>query len=444
MAKAAALIVVLSIGASLAAQAPLPAPGITATLDRVAQRWVDDTFRKMTLDDKVGQLVMTTTFTTYLASDTDAFESLATRVKTLRLGGVHVFGGVEASPGVLLNNGYGTVILGQPLEAASILNRLQAQAAIPLLTSGDFEAGVGFRISGATVFPREMAIAAANSEELAFQAARITASESRAIGVHMNFSPVADVNNNPRNPVINTRSFGEAPADVGRFTAAFVRGLRAGGALSTLKHFPGHGDTDVDSHLGLPIITHPRERVEQIELAPFRDGIAAGADVVMTGHIQMPALDPAEMSPATLSEPIVTGLLRRDLKFDGLVVTDSMVMDAVSRRLQPGDAAVRAVKAGNDLVLQPADDAAAVAAIKAAVERQEIPMAQVDASVRRILTAKAKLGLHKTRVVSLDELPARVGGRASAAVAQEIGAKSITLLKDDRHQVPLRVPRESS
>ena len=431
--------IVLAVAAMSQAQAPLP-----DSLDKVAAKWVEDTFRKMTLDDKVGQLVVTSANTTYLASDTDAYESLEKKVRDLRLGGVHVFGGSEPIPNVLLGNAYGAVILGQPLEAASLLNRLQNVAAIPLLNTGDFEAGLGFRIAGATVFPRQMAVAAAGDEQLAFEAARITAIESRAIGVHVNFSPIADVNNNPRNPVINTRSFGEVPDAVGRLAAAYIRGYRAGGMLSTLKHFPGHGDTDVDSHLGLPIINQPRERLEAVELAPFRQGVAAGADAMMIAHIELPALDSSEFSPATLSKPIVTGLLRGEMKFAGLIYTDSMGMDAVSKRLSPGAAAVRAIQAGNDIVLHSPDDAAAVAGIKAAVEKGEIPLAQIDASVRRVLTQKARLGLNKAKTVPLDDVAAKVGGRRNAEVAQTLSQKSITLIKDDRNQVPLRVPRESS
>lgn len=442
---AAACVLALALSIVTPAQAPVPAQAPLADkLDKAAARWVEDTLKKMTLDDKVGQLVVTSANSTYLSSDTDAFENLVRKVKELRLGGVHLFGGAEPIPNVLLNNAYGSVILGQPLEAASLLNRLQQAATIPLLNTADFEAGVGFRVSGATAFPRQMAVAAAGDEELAFEAARITALESRAIGVHVNFSPIADVNNNPRNPVINTRSFGEMPEQVGRLAATYIRGMRAGGMLSTLKHFPGHGDTDVDSHIGLPIIKQPRERLDAVELPPFREGISAGADAVMIAHIQLPSLDPAEFSPATLSRPIVSGLLRDEMKFNGLIYTDSMGMDAVSKRMSPGDAAARAILAGNDIVLHSPDDAAAVAGIKAAVEKGEISMAQIDASVRRVLTAKARLGLHKSRVVPLDDVPVKVGGRKHGEVARSLSQKSITLIKDDRNQVPLRVPRESS
>lgn len=430
--------------AAAPASVPVPTPALPVALDKAGEKWVVDTFKTMTLDDKVGQLVMSSIDSMYLASDTEQFDRLIEKVKTLKLGGFVVFGGSERAPGVLLNNTYGTVTLGQPLAAASTLNRLQAAATIPLLTAADFEAGVGFRIAGATAFPRAMAFGAAADEELTRAAAQVTGQEGRAIGVHMNFAPIADVNNNPRNPVINTRAFGEVPADVGRLNAAYIQGLRAGGMLSTLKHFPGHGDTDTDSHIGLPIITHPRDRLDAVELPSFKEGIAAGADAVMTAHIQLPALDPAEFSPTTLSRPIVTGLLRGELKFDGLIVTDSMGMDAVSKRLTPGDAAARAIAAGNDVVLHSPDDAAAVAGIKAAVERGDIAMAQIDASVRRVLRSKARLGLHKKKIVSLDDLPFLVGGRQRAQIARDVSQRSVTLLKDDRNQVPLRVPRESA
>ncbi len=413
-------------------------------LDRTATRWVDDTFKRMTLDDKVGQLIVSSFASTYLANDTDSFDALADKVKRLRVGGFHVFGGSEPAPSVLLGNHYGSVILGQPLAAASLLNRLQALSGVPLLASADLEAGLGFRIAGATVFPRAMAIGAAGDDRAAYDAGRVTAIEARAIGIHLNFAPVADVNSNPRNPVINTRAFGEQPEAVGRLASWYIRGLHAGGMLATLKHFPGHGDTDVDSHLGLPTIELSLERLASVDLPPFRAGLAAGADAVMTAHIQLPALDPAEFSPATLSRPVVTGLLRGELNFGGLIVTDSMGMDAVARRLRPDEAAVAAVKAGNDIVLHSPDDAAAVAGIKAAVASGDIPMAQLDASVRRILVAKARVGLHRARLVELDEVSKVVGGRTNAATAREISARSITLIKDDRNQIPLRAPREAS
>ena len=425
--------------AVVSAQTPL-APA----LDKAAEKWVEDTFKKMTLDDKVGQLIVIVADSTYLSTDSDEFDRLLQKVRDLRIGGVHIFGGQELAPAVMLDNHYGTVVRGDAFGAASLLNRLQSASAIPLLNTADFEAGVGFRIEGATSFPRQMAFGAIGDEQMAFDAAKITATEARALGVHVDFSPIADVNNNARNPVINTRSFGEIPEKVGALAAAYVRGLHAGGMLATLKHFPGHGDTDVDSHIGLPIINQPRARLDSLELPPFKAGLAAGADAVMTAHIQLPALDPAEFAPASLSKPIVTGLLRGELKFDGLIYTDALDMDGVKKQLPPGPAAVRAIQAGNDIVLFSPDDAAAVSAIRAAIEQQQIPLAQVDASVRRILRVKARLGLHKNRLVSLDDLPRQVGGRAHKAVAEAASQRSITLIKDDRNQVPLRVPRDGA
>ena len=417
---------------------------LPTALDKASEKWVDATFKAMTLDDKVGQLIVTSTESEYLPTDSAEFERLAKKITDLHLSGIHVFGGSERATNALLNVGAGTVTLGQPLAAASILNRLQALSKIPMLNTGDFEAGLGFRVQGATLFPRAMAFGATGDEQLAFDAGRVTAVESRAIGVQLNFWPTADVNNNARNPVINTRSFGEVPDAVGRMASAYVRGMHAGGMMATLKHFPGHGDTDVDSHLGLPIIKSPRERLDAVELPPFKAGIAAGVDAVMTAHIEVPALDAGAFAPSSLSANVITGLLRGEMKFDGLVYTDSMGMDAVSKALTPGDAAVRAIQAGNDIVLHSPDDAAAFAGIKAAIESGVIPMAQVDASVKRILRAKARVGLHVQKMVPLDRVSDLVGGRANALIAQQVSQRSITLIKDTRNQVPLKLPKGSS
>ena len=429
----------LAAGVLLSAQ---PSAG-RLKLDADGERWVETTLKKMTLDDKVGQLLVSSFQSDFMSTDSPDFEKLVRAVHEYRVGGFHVFGGAEAAPDVLLDAHYGSTTLGQPLAAASILNRLQAIAPYPLLNSADFETGAGFRLEGATTFPRNMAFGAAGDEKLAYQAGRVTAVESRAIGVQVNFGPVVDVNNNPRNPVINTRSFGEDPALVARLGSAYVRGLQDGGMIATLKHFPGHGDTDVDSHLGLPIIRDPRATIESTELPPFKAGIAAGAGAVMTGHIEMPALDPAPNTPTTLSQPIVSGVLRRELGFDGLIYTDSMGMAGVTQLYTPGDAAVRAIKAGNDVVLHSPDEGAAFAGLKAAVESGQIPRAQLDASVERILRAKAFAGLNRTRAVNLDALPTIVGGREHQAIADEVSQRSMTLVKDQRDQVPLKAPRSA-
>jgi beta-N-acetylhexosaminidase len=416
---------------------------VTRPPDPEGEKWVQATFKKMSLEDKVGQLIVSSFPSSFISTDSQAFDDLAKAVRESRVGGFHVFGASELAPPVLLNPTYGTVTLGQPLEAASTVNRLQALATIPLLNSADFETGVGFRIMGATTFPRAMAFGAVGDEKLAHEAGRITGVETRALGVHVNFAPVVDVNNNARNPVINTRSFGEDPQLVGRLASAYVRGLQSAGVIATLKHFPGHGDTDVDSHLGLPLIPHPRARLEAIELPPFKAGIAAGADAVMTGHIEMPAFDATPNTPTSLSAPIVGGVLRKELSFHGLIYTDSMQMQGVTKVYAPGEAAVRAVLAGNDIVLHSPDDRAAFAGIRDAVKSGRIPLARVDESVLRILRAKARLGLHEKRTVNLDALPTIVGTRAHQAVADAVSERAITLIKDVRGDVPLKLARDA-
>lgn len=426
------LLALLVAGVAVSRSAPAP-------LDRDAARWVEATLEKLTTDEMVGQMIVPRFSAVYTSSDSDAYDELVRYVHEVRVGGVIAFGGEEPVPRVLLNPTYGRNILGEPLALASMLNRLQAIAPVPLIAAADFEWGAGMRIAGATRFPRAMAFGAAGDEQLAREAGRITAVEGRALGVHLNFAPVADVNNNPRNPVINIRSFGEDPARVGALVTAWIEGLQQGGMLATLKHFPGHGDTGVDSHLGLPLIEHPRERLDEVELAPFRAGIAAGADAVMVAHVEMPALDESG-GPATFSAPVVTGLLREQLRFQGLVVTDSMLMDGVARLGTPGENAVRAVLAGHDLILDPPDTIAAFHGIREAVASGAIPRARIEASVRRILSAKARLGLHRHATVNLDSVPIAVGTRRHAEVARRVSERAVTLLKDERGNVPLALP----
>jgi beta-glucosidase-like glycosyl hydrolase len=433
---------VVACVALLAAAAP-PAP---FALDENAQRWVEQTRNALTVDEKIGQLIVPSFESNFLSTDSDTFDQLARLVREFHVSGFHVFGASQPAPSVLLNSSYGTVILGQPLAAASLINRLQKLSTVPLLNSADFETGVGFRISGATTFPRQMAmgaIPAPDGERLVREEARITAVESRALGVHVNFAPVADVNNNARNPVINTRSYGEDPARVAALVGAYVDGARAGGMIATIKHFPGHGDTDVDSHLGLPVVTFDRARLNRLELVPFERGIATGAEAVMAAHIELPSLDATPSTPATFSGPILHDLLRGDLGFQGLVYTDSLSMDAITKIVPPGEAAVRAVLAGADQVLHSPDPIAAFNGLKAAVSSGRLSRARLDDSVDRVLRAKASLRLYERRLIDLDEVAASVGGRAHQALAQEASQRSLTLVKDDRHAVPLDVPRDA-
>ena len=376
---------------------------------------------------------------TYISADGVEFEALASLVRDAHIGGFCAFGGVDTVPAVLLNPTYGPTILGQPLELAAILNRLQGLSTVPLLIGADFEFGVGMRINGGTRFPRAMAFGATGDSGLVRQAAELTGREARALGVHVNFAPVADVNNNPRNPVINVRSFGEDPGRVGTMVRAAVEGLQAGGVFATLKHFPGHGDTSVDTHLGLATVPHDRARLDRVELAPFRDGIAAGAGGAMVAHVEMPALDPTP-GPATFSVPIVSGLLRRDLGFNGVIYTDSMLMDAVNT-VGTGEATVRALVAGADVILDPMDVRQAHAAAMAALASGRLTRARLEASVRRVLTHKARLGLHLQRAVDLNEVMAAVGTRAGADTARVVAERAVTLVRDERSVVPLPTAR---
>ena len=412
-----------------------------------ADLWVTRTLAKMTLDEKIGQLIFTSFNAAYMSTDSDEFERLRHLVRDLKVGGIHVFGSAEALPQVMLNPVWGggpASRKGDPYAAATTLNRLQSESEIPLLTSGDFEGGAAYILNGATRLPRAMVIGATGDEQMAFKAGVVAATEARAVGVNIDFYPVVDVNNNPRNPIINLRSFGEDPAFVSKMAVAYIKGIQSTGAFATAKHFPGHGDTNVDTHLGLAVINHPRERLDQVELVPFKAAIAAGVDAVMSSHIVLPSLDPTPGIPATLSRPILTGLLRNELKFNGLIFTDSMTMDAISKMFSHDKAAAMAVKAGVDFVLHSPDDDAAFKGIKAAVAAGEVDESQINASVERILRAKARLGLHLNRQVDVAAIAEKFGTRANAQVAQEINDRGLTLIKDERNQVPLAVPRDAN
>jgi beta-N-acetylhexosaminidase len=429
-----------------AAPTTLPASaGSAATArpdPRAVERWVRKTLAGMTLDEKIGQLVVPGLNGVYTPVDSDAYEKLDRLVREGRVGGFHVFGGGEPLPSALLNPVYGTsggrATKANPLAVATLLNRLQRTSKLPLLFTADFEGGAGYIVEGATRLPRAMALGASRDPGLAERAGLLAAREGRSLGVHVLFYPVVDVNNNPRNPVINVRSFGEDPALVSEMAVAYMKGIQKGGMLSTAKHFPGHGDTAVDTHLDLAVVEKPRAALDAVELPPFKATIAAGIDAVMSTHIRMPALDPTPGRPATLSRPILTGLLRQELGFDGLVFTDSMSMKAIGRGFGDEAAAGLAAAAGADVVLDPPDPDAAIRGIRAAVDRGEIAKEQVDRSVERILRAKARLGLDRARLVDVEAVPASLGGRRNAAVAEEVAARGITLVKDDRALVPLR------
>jgi beta-N-acetylhexosaminidase len=274
-----------------------------------------------------------------------------------------------------------------------------------------------------------MGIGATGSDSAAYEVGRITALEARAVGVHLAFAPVADVNNNPDNPIINIRSFGEDPAAVGRLVAAEIRGLQDHGVLATAKHFPGHGDTGADSHIALPVIAADWRRLDSVELVPFRAAIGAGVDVVMSAHIALPAIDPGELRPGTVAPNVLTGILRDSLGFRGMVVTDALNMAGVANAYG-AEAAVRAFLAGADLLLQPADPATAIEAMAKALARGDYSVERLDHSVRRILEAKRAMGLFQRRTVPLDSIPELVGSAAFHSIAQDIAERSLVMVKD--------------
>jgi len=396
-----------------------------------AERWVEQTLKKMSLEEKLGQLVMVFYFGGFTSTDSPEYKEVLDQVERNHVGGL-----VIRTRGTPLG-----IARSQVYPAAALANQLQGHAKVPLLVGADFERGTAMRLEEGTSFPHVMAVAATGRVEDAYTMGRITALEARAAGVQWVFAPVADVNSNPLNPIINTRSFGEDPQRVAELATAFVRGLEENGVLSTTKHFPGHGDTQVDSHMDLPLVAGDRARLDAVELLPFRACIDAGTSSVMTGHLAVPALDADPNVPATLSEPVLTELLRKQMGFDGLIVTDALDMGGVTTRYAPGEVAVRSILAGVDVLLVPPITDAALAALKDAVESGRLPIERINESVKRILRAKAKVGLHHQRVVNLDALNTTFRRPEFVAAAQDITDRGVTLLRNQESLVPLDATR---
>jgi beta-N-acetylhexosaminidase len=370
----------------------------------------------LTVRQKVAQLVMPWLLGDYAPSDDPTMQRARMWVDSLEVGGI-------------------IISTGTPLDIAAKLNALQRQAPLPLLISADFEGGTVLRMAAGTAFPTQMGVGATGQESDAFEMGRITALEGRAVGVHLAFAPVADVNNNPRNPIINTRSFGADASAVGRLVSAAVRGIQAGGMAATAKHFPGHGDTETDSHLSLPTITASWQRFDSLELVPFRSAVSAGVDAIMSAHIALPALDPGASRPGTLSPAILTGILQDSLGFKGLITTDALDMGAIAKEIGSDEAVIRAFEAGSDLLLMPADPAAAIAAMTAAVASGRISMTRLNTSVRKILAMKQQMGLFENREVDLTAVPDVVRRKEFIDIARDVTARSIVLLTDSLNTV---------
>jgi beta-N-acetylhexosaminidase len=397
-----------------------------------SSRWTDSVLASLTLREKAAQIVWPFVLGDYVSGDSPQWRRLTQYVQQEKVGGF-------------------IISVGSPTEVAAKLNALQGMSKVPLLFGADLEAGAGFRarggyfvpnaidLGGAIVFPPEMAIGATRDTTLAYEQGRLTAIEGRALGIHIAYAPVLDVNNNPDNPVINTRSYGEDPALVARMGVAFIHGLQDHGMIATGKHFPGHGDTGTNSHLALPVVTASRSRLDTLELVPFRAAINGGVGAIMSFHGVMPALDSSNV-PGTLSSKVLMGLLRGEMGFKGIIVSDAMDMQGVLDQFGAVEATKRAVSAGIDVLIQPLDVSQTIDAVVAGVREGRYAEARLDSSVRRVLETKRKLGLMRNKLVDLNALRFLIGDSSNVQVARTVAEKSITLVKDSLGQIPLTKP----
>lgn len=426
-------------------------------LTKDEEKWVRDTLKGLTLDEKVGQMFMADGNAIFMNREVDAYKQIEHHIKDNKVGGILWF----------RSDVWATAVL---------TNRWQEMSKLPLLVSADLEMGLGMRLNETPWWPPNMAVAATGEPKLALNQGICTAREARAIGINWLFAPVVDVNNNPNNPVINVRSYSEDPKTVSDFATAFVQGAQSEGALTCVKHFPGHGNTATDSHIGLPVVDASKDSLTKLELVPFRALIGtdrkkndegARVDAVMSAHIALPNIEtdlaapvrtlsasekaaaefvsqteviaPKITKPATLSNKILTGILRDELKFNGIVVTDAMNMAGISARYDAAAAAIEAVKAGVDVIEKSPDIDLAIRGIKEAIGTGMITEARINASVERILRAKAALGLNEKRTVDLDAVDRIISSPGCQMVGQEIADRSITLVRNDQKALPLNL-----
>ncbi len=405
-----------------------PRVPLTAT----AQRWVDSTFLTLSPRARAAQLIHVWLLGDYESESDSAFAVTAGWVRSEGIGGI-------------------LMSVGSPIEVAVKLNTLQALARVPLLVGCDVEPSIGrlegglfipsmLKGGGATLLPTNMAIGATGDTALAYRAGLVTGRESRAIGIHLAYAPVADVNNNAANPVINVRSFGEDPTMVSAMVAAFTRGVQDGGALATVKHFPGHGDTETDSHNALPVVHLSHAHLDSVELRPFRAAINAGVAAVMSAHISNPTWM-GDALPATLQRRVLHDELRDSLHFRGLTITDALTMQGVAKMFPQEEIAIRSVLAGAEVLLKPADVTPVLNALASRAASDTVFAALIDAAARRNLEMKARVGLHHSAQMSLDSLRAVVGIASHRAVATEIAMRAVTVLRDARGQIPVPLSR---
>jgi len=426
------ILILLSLALALpAATTRKSRPSAPARPSAYVRHWM----KALTLREKVAQLIFIPFHGAAPNTRSREYRQFMKLVRETRVGGM-----------VLVNWNNGRLTQkAQPYALAAFLNRMQKLSRVPLLVAGDFERGASMRVDGTTVFPQAMAFGAAGDPALARFEGQVTAREARAIGVQWLFFPVADVNNNPGNPIINIRSYGEDPKQVSALVTAFIEGTRADPhyrVLTTAKHFPGHGDTAVDTHLNLAVINATREHLESTELPPFRAAIQAGVDAIMTAHIAVPALAPADV-PATLSPAILTGLLRGEMGFKGIIVTDALEMGGIAQGYSSGEAAVLALAAGADALVMPPDPEGAVRAILAAVQSGRLTRARIDESVARLLAAKERVGLGRRATVNLEDISDQIDMPEDQERAQEIANRAVTLVSNDGSLLPLRAPAKT-
>ncbi|MDB4869679.1 MAG: beta-N-acetylhexosaminidase [Gemmatimonadales bacterium] len=424
--KTAFALVLLLVGAGCKTASTNPAGAAGAT---VSSRWTDSVLASLSLREKAAQIVWPSVFGDFVSGDSPQWRRLTDYVQKEKVGGF-------------------TISVGSPTEVAAKLNALQSMSQVPLLFGADLEAGAGFRarggyflpnaidLGGAIVFPPEMAIGATRDTTLAYEQGRLTAIEGRALGIHIAYAPVLDVNNNPDNPVINTRSYGEDPELDARLGVAFIHGVQDHGMIATGKHFPGHGDTGTNSHLALPVVTVSRSRLDTVELVPFRAAVNGGVGAIMSFHGAMPALDSSNV-PGTLSPKVLTALLRGELGFKGIIISDAMDMRGVLDQYGSDEAVKRAISAGIDVLIQPLDVTQAIDAVVAGVREGRYTEARLDSSVRRVVEAKRRLGLAQRKLVDLNSLRFMVGDSSNLQIARRVAEKSITLVRDSLRQVPI-------
>jgi beta-glucosidase-like glycosyl hydrolase len=390
-----------------------------AGVDKQApENWENNLLKSMTVEQKIGQMLAVAYTPKFYPEDDSEFTKILDDVSDDKVGGIMIF-------------------QGELYAVARTINKLQSQADIPLLIMADIEWGISMRINEGTTFPPNMAIGATGSEEFAYQMGRMTAREAKAMGLHLGFVPVMDVNNNPENIIINTRSYGENPQMVSRLGSAYIKGFQGEGLYATAKHFPGHGDTRVDSHLDLPTIPAPPGRIRKVELLPFQAAIDAGVKAVMIAHITYSGFPEIGGLPATLNSYFIQQILKKEMGFKGLVISDAMDMGGIKKHFWSGDAAVRAINSGIDLILLPPNFDMTYQFILDAVKDGRISLNRIDQAVRKILKAKRELGLWNKPMVDLKQIEATINRPDHLDQATRMADASITLVRDENKILPI-------